>query len=248
MHRPQTITYTIRQGDNLYQLSRHYKTTVQAILSQNPNLDPYNLQIGAAIDIRPGEEFAMPSGYPASPSCPNPSMQIQLNNDMREVWEQHVYWTRMLLISIAERLKDESDVAARLLENPKDIADIFARFYTADVAKSIEKLLTEHLQIGAALITSLRDGQPTEHLERQWYANADAMAAAFSSISPYYGYEELRKMLYSHLNLTTQEVAARLAHNYPADIKAFDRVEQEALLMADYFSSGLMRQFPQRFH
>ena len=45
-----------------------------------------------------------------------------------------------------------------------------------------------------------------------------------------------------------EEVAARLARNYPADIKAFDQVEQEALSMADYFSSGIMRQFPQRFH
>ena len=172
-----------------------------------------------------------------------------LISNMRKAWEQHVYWTRLLLISIAERLKDQSATTARLLQNPKDIADIFANFYNADTAKTIDRLLTEHLQIGAALITALRDNKTSEaeNLKRQWYLNADQMADAFSGINPYYNHDELRRMLYTHLDLTTQEVAMRLAGDYPADIKAFDRVEQEALSMADFFSFGIMRQFPQRF-
>lgn len=54
-------------------------------------------------------------------------------------------WTRMLLISIAENLKDFSATEARLLQNPKDIANVFERFYSKNVANVIEKLITEHL-------------------------------------------------------------------------------------------------------
>lgn len=152
----------------------------------------------------------------------------------------------MLLISIAERLKDQDAVTARILQNPNDIAKIFAHFYSQDVAETIAQLLTEHLQIGAALITALRDKNPqAEMLNRQWYMNADKMAGAFSNINPYYHQEDMREMLYRHLDLTKQEVAMRLAGNYSADIKAFDTVEEEALIMGDTFSSGLMRQFPQ---
>jgi len=79
------------------------------------------------------------------------------------------------------------------------------------------------------------------------YINADKMAAAFSSINPYYRLEDIHKMLYNHLNLTAQEVALRLAGQYADDIDAFDAVEKEALEMADYFSQGIMRQFPQKF-
>ncbi|MCL2676205.1 MAG: hypothetical protein FWE84_06495 [Firmicutes bacterium] len=74
------------------------------------------------------------------------------------------------------------------------------------------------------------------------------MAEAFAGINPYFNRTELRTMLYRHLDLTTQEVAMRLAGNFAADIKAFDTVEQEALSMADYFSFGIMRQFPQKFY
>jgi len=248
MYCSRQLTYVIRQGDNLYQIARFYQTTVPQILALNPNTDPYNLKIGAKIIVCPGESFQMQGGT-NMPACPDPSKKIDLINNMRLVWEQHVYWTRMLLISIAERLKDLDAVTARLMRNPNDIGSIFAQYYSDDVAKTIAQLLTEHLQIGAQLITALRDGQgaQAETLNRQWYVNADKMAAAFAGINPYYNQEDMREMLYRHLDLTKQEVAMRLAGDFPADIKAFDEVEVEALAMADTFSAGLMRQFPQRF-
>lgn len=168
-----------------------------------------------------------------------------LSNSMRLAWSQHVYWTRMLLISIAEKLADYNDVAGRLLQNPNDIAKIFADYYTTNTSRQIEQLLTEHLQIGAKLITALRDGEKeeAESLDREWYINADKIANALSGINPYYDNYELRKMLYTHLDLTKQEVAMRLANNYAEDIKAFDAVEKEALLMTDFFTAGIIRQF-----
>jgi len=174
--------------------------------------------------------------------------QMAIINNMRLAWSQHVYWTRLLLISIAERLKDLPQVTERLLQNPYDIARIFAPYYRDDAAKQIASLLTEHLQIGAELITALRDKNPkADDLTKEWYINADKMAKVFSTLNPHYNYEELRDMLRRHLELTTQEVAARLAGNYHADIEAFNKVEKEAISMADYFSSGIIKQFPHRF-
>ena len=249
MYCSRQITYTIRQGDNLYQLARYFQTTVPQLLALNPAVDPYNLQVGSGLAICPGEGFQMPDTCPNPPACPDASKQMGLVNDMRLAWSQHVYWTRMLLLSIAERLKDLDAVTQRLMRNPADIAGIFARYYPPNVANAIAQLLTEHLEIGGKLITALRDGNSAqaEALNRQWYANADQMAAAFSSISPYYNQQDMREMLYRHLDLTKQEVAMRLAGNYPADINAFDAVEEEALTMADTFSTGIMMQFPQMF-
>ena len=155
---------------------------------------------------------------------------VELLEEMNMLWEQHVYWTRMLLISIAERLKDQDEVAKRLLQNPYDIAAIYADYYAPDVAKTIAKLLTEHLQIGANLITALRDGKTAEaeQLKRQWYMNADKMAEAFSSINPYYQYDDLRRMLYRHLELTTQEVAARLGVERRSTVRSKIRLNSGA--------------------
>jgi len=168
---------------------------------------------------------------------------------MRLRWSQHVYRTRMLLISLAQCAADQAATTAWLMQNPNDIADIYAQYYTPEVAHTIANLLTEHLQIGAELITALRDNKTTQAaaLDKKWYANADEMAKAFSSINPYYPYDKMRDMLYMHLDLTKKEVAARLARNYTEDMAAFDVVEREAMKMADILSLGIQKQFPRKF-
>ena len=156
--------------------------------------------------------------------CTSPTYFL-LRDSMRLVWEQHVYWTRMLLISIAHRLPDKDATETRLMRNPGDIAEIFAHFYGKDAGQTIESLLTEHLQIGGELITALRDGKTAEAaaLNQKWYINADKMAAAFASLDPGCDREELRRMLYHHLSLTADEVSKRLAGDYAALLA----VEQE---------------------
>ena len=230
---PYPVAYMVRKGDTLHRLARYYHTTVPSLLALNPNVDPYNLQIGSTLIICPGEGTDMPQP---------PDTRPTLSQDMRLAWAQHVYWTRLLLISIAERLNDLGATTARLMRNPRDIADIFARYYGAETADAIARLLTEHLQIGAELIQALRDGKTEDaaRLKAQWYANADRMAEAFAAINPHWGREEMRDMLRTHLDLTTDEVAARLSGRYEDDVKAFDAVEREAMQMADVFAAGIL--------
>lgn len=242
MNNSNPILYTIRPGDTLYNLASKFGITVQEIMDTNPGLDPYNLQIGQQIYIYPyNDDF--PNDYWFSVN------QVNLIKLMNLVWEQHIMWTRMLLISIAENLNDLDATQARLLQNPKDIANVFRRYYGNAVANTIERLLTEHLVIGKDLIVALKNNNQalTKELTTKWYKNADDMATAFSSINPFYPREQVRQMLYEHLGLTTEEVTARLRKDYAADIKAYDMVQKEALAMAEFFVNGIVKQFPNLF-
>ena len=236
------ILYTIRPGDTLYNLAIQYGTTVQELMDTNLALDPYSLRVGQQIYIYPGYNNSS-NDYWVSVN------QLNLQRNMDLVWEQHIMWTRMLLISIAESLGDLEATKTRLLENPKDIADVFRTYYGNNIANTIQKLLTEHLVIGADLITALKNGNQklADELNTKWYKNADDMAVAFSSINPFYPKETVRKMLYDHLKLTTDEVSARLKKDYSADIKAFDMVQKEILKMSKFFVDGIVKQFPNLF-
>jgi hypothetical protein len=166
----------------------------------------------------------------------------ELKECMRIVWLQHVYWTRLLLISIAQRLDDESQTAARLLRNPKDIACIFAKFFPHDCVCEVECLLTEHLQIGAELINALRDSSKNaDKLNKDWYINAEKIAKALHCMNPCYDFCEWKEMMFTHLDLTKNEVAARLAKKYKKDIEAFADVEREAICMADMLTCGIVK-------
>lgn len=135
------------------------------------------------------------------------------------------------------------------MQNPKDIANVFRKYYGDSVANTIEKLLTEHLVIGKDLIVALKNNNQVlaKELNDKWYKNADDMADAFSSINPFYPKEQIRQMLHEHLRLTTEEVAARLRKDYTADIKAYDMVQKEILAMSEFFVNGIVRQFPNMF-
>lgn len=233
------ILYTIAPGDTLFNIASRFGVSVQDILTANPALSPYNLRIGQQIYIYPRM---------ASNNCWSVA-QVDLLKRMNLAWEQHIMWTRMLLISIAEDLKDLDAVEARLMQNPKDIANIFRRYYGNVVADRIENLLTEHLSIGKDLIVALKNNNQrlANELNDKWYRNADEMANFFSSINPYYSRETLREMLYNHLELTSNEVTARLRKDYKADINAFDKVQQEALSMSQYFVDRLVKQFSNLF-
>lgn len=233
------ILYVIRPGDTLFNLANKFGVTVQDIINSNLALDPYNLRVGQQIYIYP----RLTSNYWWS------IRQVDLLKRMKLAWEQHIMWTRMLLISIADNLKDLDATEKRLLQNPKDIADIFRKYYGNAFANRIENLLTEHLTIGKNLIVALKNNNQklAKELTDNWYKNADDMAEAFSSINPFYSKEKVRDMLYDHLELTTDEVTARLRKDYSADIEAFDNVQQEVLKMSQYFVEGIFKQFSNLF-
>ena len=73
------------------------------------------------------------------------------------------------------------------------------------------------------------------------------MAEFFSKINPFYSKEEVRKMFYEHLKLTSDEVEARLRGDYVADINAYDVVQKEILKMSSFFVRGIVMQFPNIF-
>lgn len=241
MDNSNVIVHTIKPGDTLYNLALMYGTTVEEILNTNLALDPYSLRVGQQIYIYP--HFNNPYDYWISIN------EVNLLTQMNLVWLEHILWTRMFLISVAESLNDLEATKARLLKNPRDVANVFKKYYGTNVANTIEKLLTEHLVIGGDLIVALKNGNQklAQELNTKWYKNADEMADAFSGINPFYPKEEVRHMLYEHLRLTSDEVSKRLKKDYAADIRAYDMVQKEILKMSEFFVSGIVKQFSDLF-
>lgn len=235
------ILHIIKPGDTLYNLALMYGTTVEKIINTNLALDPYNLRIGQKIYIYPGYSNLNNDYISIN--------QVNLLQNMNLAWIEHVLWTRLLLISITDSLGNLEATKARLLRNPMDIANIFRRYYGSNVADIIQRLLTEHLVIGAELITALKNENQNlaQELNAKWYKNADDMAEFFGSINPFYPKENVRHMLYEHLRLTTDEVSNRLKKDYVADIKSYDMVQKEVLQMSYFFVNGITKQFPNLF-
>ncbi len=176
-------------------------------------------------------------------------MEMDLINLLHKLWEEHVAWTRMAIISIAEDLADQDLVTKRLLRNPADIADAFRPLYGEEVAARFQSLLTDHLVIAAQLVKAAKAGDTAAaaDAEKRWYANADEIVAFLTSINPYWSRETMTEMWHRHLALTKDEAVARLNKDYAADIALYDEIQTQILTMADEFAAGIFAQFPEVF-
>jgi hypothetical protein len=176
--------------------------------------------------------------------------ELALRNDMRRLWEDHVTWTRLAIISLTTDAPDTEATVGRLLENQTDIGDAVKPFYGEAAGEELTRLLRGHILIAADLVAAARAGDQTALADAQsrWTANSDEIARFLAGANPRsWNLDEMKAMLREHLRLTTDEALARLRGDWAADVAAYDEIHLHALGMADTLSTGIVKEFPKRF-
>lgn len=169
---------------------------------------------------------------------------------MRKLWEDHVTWTRLYIVSALADLPDKDATAHRLLQNQSDIGDAVKPLYGDAAGNQLTALLKDHILIAADLIGAVKAGDTarSNRATATWNANADTIALFVSGANPtQWSVSEMKSMMHEHLASTAAEVVARLAKDWEGDIRAYDRVHNQILEMADMLNSGLISQFPKKF-
>lgn len=168
---------------------------------------------------------------------------------MRSLWEEHVAWTRMAIISLVFNLPDINEVLSRLLKNADDMGDMIRRLYGDEVATTYSQLIKDHLIIAADLVNAAiaEDTVATQEAEKKWFQNADDIARFLNSVNPYLTEEAVREMFYKHLNLTKQEAIYMINNEFEKDIAVYDEIEKQAREMADAISDAMVLHYSDMF-
>jgi len=169
---------------------------------------------------------------------------------MDKLWEDHITWTRMVIVDFAAGLPDLKQAEARLLRNQADIGNAIKPYYGAAAGNRLTKLLRTHILEAVPVLTYAKDGNQAKLKTalKAWYANAHQIAVFLSKANPQaWALSDMNKMMKRHLALTTAEGVARIQGHWKADIAAYDKVHLEILQMSQMLSSGIISQFPDRF-
>ena len=176
--------------------------------------------------------------------------QLALHDGMRRLWEDHITWTRLAIISLTTNSPDTEATVSRLLQNQTDIGNAVKPFYGRKAGNELTKQLRSHILIAAEVIAAAKAGDSAKLTDAQarWAKNADDIAAVLASVNPrYWKLGAMKAELRMHLKLTTDEAVARLRGNWNADVAAYEKVHTHMLHFSDVLSDGLMKQFPRRF-
>lgn len=168
---------------------------------------------------------------------------------MRKLWEDHIVWTRNVILNIIDGLDGTDKAVERLLKNQDDIGNAIKPYYGEDAGNKLTSLLRSHITIAADLLKAAKanDQNAFNDANKKWTDNADEIAVFLSSANPNWPLKDMTQMMHDHLALTTDEAVARLKKDYAGDVSAYDKVHDEILMMADMLSDGIIKQFPDKF-
>jgi hypothetical protein len=168
---------------------------------------------------------------------------------LRKLWSDHVIWTREYIVSAVAGTPDANTAAGRLLQNQSDIGSAIAPFYGEPAGERLTDLLRQHIMIAVDLVAAAKAGHQDAFAthDARWTANIGEIATFLAGANPNWPEKDVLDLLALHLKLTKDEAVARITGEWETDVRAFDDIFTEIMVIADTLYDGLVAQFPDRF-
>jgi hypothetical protein len=168
---------------------------------------------------------------------------------LRKLWSDHVIWTRQYIVAAVAGTADADAAAGRLLKNQEDIGAAIAGYYGQAAGDKLTELLKEHIMIAVDLVAAAKSGDQEAFAKHdaRWTANVETIARFLAGANPNWPEHDVLDLLKLHLKLTKDETVARIQGDWAADVKAFDDIFNEILVLADALHDGIVAQFPEKF-
>jgi hypothetical protein len=201
------------------------------------------LLVGALVILAPSRGRTPERSLDRAASSP-----ATLRDTMRKLWADHVIWTRGYIVAAVADDPSAEAASKRLLKNQEDIGQAIVPFYGAEAGAKLTELLKQHILIAVDLVGAAKAGDQANQTEadKKWHGNAEQIATFLSGANPNWPKPALLEMLNQHLALTTDEAVARLQKKWDHDVETFDKIFEQAMMMADALSDGIAKQFPNK--
>jgi hypothetical protein len=210
------------------------------------------LAVSGGMNMAQAHRGAPSHGHAMSTTTASPPVSqksVELHAALRKLWEDHITWTRLAIISLEGGTPDTDATVARLLRNQVDIGNAIKPYYGARAGDALTRLLRSHILIAADVIAAAKAGDQAKlaDAQKRWTANADQIASLLHRVNPrHWPLATLKAEMHMHLRLTTNEAVAHLQGRWNADVAAYDRVHRHILHMSDLLADGTVAQFPTR--
>jgi hypothetical protein len=180
----------------------------------------------------------------------NRNATLDYHDQWRKLWEDHITWTRMAILGIFHDLPGTDAYTERLIQNYEDMEDALVDFYGEEATEELGDLLLEHLEIAAQILVAAKNGNDARvnALVVDWRRNGDELAVQMDKMNPkYWPIATGRPMWQEHLNVTLDEAIKNLTNDFEGELGAWESVHDGGLMMADFVSDGVIKQFPGAF-
>jgi hypothetical protein len=166
---------------------------------------------------------------------------IAYHDEWRGLWEDHVTWTRVVILGVVNGLPGTDDYVARLIQNYEDMEDALKPYFKDDDVEELGDLIQEHLVLAKQILDTVKAGGDATALIAEWKQNGTDIATQMSEMSSRWPFGEANEMWQDHLTATLEEATAEFTGDFDGAVAAYDEVVAMAREMADFFSEGVIK-------
>lgn len=158
-------------------------------------------------------------------------------SNWRKVFDEHaIYTSSLITASVPELLPEASFLTERLLQNPKDIANLIRPLKGNQVANQVENLFTEHLKLAAAALepARLNNKAALENAANAFIMQGDKIANLLSKLNPnVLSLNSSKNLMKQHNNFVVRLLDLRSRGLHQQYIQAFDQYLNHISMMAN---------------
>lgn len=123
---------------------------------------------------------------------------VGLKTAVRKLWEDHITWTRLYIVSALAGLEDVGEVAKRLLANQDDLGNAIKPYYGNEAGTKLAALLRDHIMVATEVVKAAKAGNAADLTvaQKKWTANADEMAGFLGKANPNWPLSAISAMLH----------------------------------------------------
>ncbi|MGA9100021.1 MAG: hypothetical protein WB392_13935 [Methanotrichaceae archaeon] len=168
---------------------------------------------------------------------------------MRTLWLENVFWTRMAMVSIIQGCDDRASVQNRLMRNYQDMETTLSPYLGNETATRYGNLIEKNTQLTIDLATAAgnKNQSAFENTNKSLFENANSIASFENTTLAKLSIDDRLVMWHDYLNLTKNETTELADKDYNASIDTFDLMEEQTNIMADSLTNGIIQNSPAGF-
>lgn len=162
----------------------------------------------------------------------------QQANRLRDLWDEHVQYTRMAVVAFANNLPELDATKARLLANQDALGAEMGKSLGGYLGHQLTALLRQHIVGAVNVLAAAKSKVGVSEAKKAWAGNAEQIAELLAGTGRW-PLAALQKLLRDHLATTIVEATAELEGRWADSVAAYDVARAHVLRMADALAKGM---------
>src|SRR5690242_15263455 len=175
---------------------------------------------------------------------------VELREALRDLWVDHIFWVRSVVISAKYRDAEAQKVAeANVVENARAISGSIVPFYGQAAGDKLFELLAGHYGAIKSYMTAAYadDKAGMDAAGTRLVANAGEIADFLSAANPNWPRDTLNTLLMTHGVHHTGQIDAVKVSDFASEAVTWDSMQKHMYMIADALAAGIVKQFPKKF-